>query len=248
MDSKGTSRDHGCAPDAGRGRPGPVPPEVVDAVDVVAAEVELARRAPALSPLIERWGPCTLASRRGAASGHFEALASGIVHQQLAGRAAAAIWSRVLALAPEGLVADRVVVLEPQALRAAGLSGAKAAALGDLAARVASGRLDLDEVAALPDEEVITRLAEVRGIGRWTAQMFLMFRLGRLDVWPTGDLGVRRGYGVLHRSEEVPSPAVLEALGDVYRPWRSIVAWYCWRALDPVPPGPVSLPDLPTGR
>jgi 3-methyladenine DNA glycosylase/8-oxoguanine DNA glycosylase len=203
--------------------------------EIATAEAELVRRASGLAPLVERWGPCTLPSRREPVAEHFEALASSIVYQQLAGRAAAAIWGRVQGLAPGAFLAERVVLLQPQALRSAGLSGAKAAAVADLAARVVGGALDLDQVAALDDEEVIARLSEVRGIGRWTAQMFLIFRLGRLDVWPAGDLGVRRGYAVIHELDEAPGPTVLEALGDTFRPWRSIMAWYCWRALDTSP-------------
>ena len=214
---------------------------------VAAAEEDLAERHPALATIIARCGPCTLASRRGPAGSHLEALASAIVSQQLAGRAAAAIWGRVRALDPGGFRASSVAGLEPAALRAAGLSGAKAAALADLAERVVSGRLDLDEVAGLGDEDVIARLSEVRGIGRWTAQMFLMFRLGRLDVWPAGDLGVRRGYAVIHGLAEAPGAKDLEGLGEAFRPWRSVAAWYCWRAVDtvtplaPVPPGTTEL-------
>lgn len=206
--------------------------------DIAVIEAELVRREPSLAALVERCGPCTLISRRGPVADHFEALAAAIVHQQLAGRAAAAIWARVRALAPEGFVAAQLVDLEATALRSAGLSAAKAAAVADLARRVADGSLDLSVVAGLDDEEVVDRLVEVRGIGRWTAQMFLIFSLGRLDVWPTGDLGVRRGYAVIHGQDGTPSPAALEALGDAYRPWRSVLAWYCWRVLDPPPSSP----------
>ncbi|CAN5154586.1 DNA-3-methyladenine glycosylase [soil metagenome] len=207
-----------------------------DEAAIAAAEATLAERSPALAPLIARCGPCTLVSRRGPAGSHLESLASAIVSQQLAGRAAAAIWARVRALDPGGFDATTVVRLDPAELRAAGLSGAKAASLGDLAQRVLSGHLDLEEVAGLSDEDVIARLSEVRGIGRWTAQMFLMFRLGHLDVWPSGDLGVRRGYAVVHGLAEVPAARELEGLGEVFRPWRSVAAWYCWRAVDTVIP------------
>ena len=207
-----------------------------DGATIAAAETALAGHHPVLAALIARWGPCTLASRRGTAGSHLEALASAIVSQQLAGRAAAAIWARVRALDPGGFDATAVVGLGPAALRAAGLSAAKAASLSDLAQRVVSGRLDLDELAGLADEEVIDRLTEVRGIGRWTAQMFLMFRLQRLDVWPSGDLGVRRGYAVVHGLAAAPSAKDLEGLGEPFRPWRSVAAWYCWRAVDNVTP------------
>ncbi len=221
---------------------------------MAAAEVELVERSPGLASLVQGHGPCTLRSRRGTSESHFEALASSIVYQQLAGRAAAAIWTRVRALTTDSFLPEQVVLLEPAALRDTGLSGAKAAALADLAARVAKGALDLNRVVTLDDDDVIARLSEVRGIGRWTAQMFLMFQLGRLDVWPTGDLGVRRGYAVIYGLDEAPTSRALEAQGEAFRPWRSIMAWYCWRALDPVPapvappPAPAGLPDLPTGR
>ncbi len=216
--------------------------------DMAAIEGDLVRRTPALAGLVERCGPCTLVSRRGPISDHFEALASAIVHQQLAGRAAAAIWGRVRTLAPDGFVAEHLVSLGPEALRAAGLSRAKAAAMTDLARRVADGSLDLAEVARLDDEEVVARLGAVRGIGPWTAQMFLIFTLGRIDVWPTGDLGVRRGYALIHGLDTTPTPGDLEAMGDRYRPWRSVLAWYCWRALDELPAADRALSHLPTGR
>jgi 3-methyladenine DNA glycosylase/8-oxoguanine DNA glycosylase len=213
---------------------------------VAAAEADLAERHPALATIIARCGPCTLASRRGPAGSHLEALASAIVSQQLAGRAAAAIWGRVRDLNPGGFSAATVAELEPAALRAAGLSGAKAAAIADLVQRVVSGHLDLEEVAGLDDEEVIARLSEVRGIGRWTAQMFLMFRLGRLNVWPAGDLGVRRGYAVVWGLADAPNAKALEELGEEFRPWRSVAAWYCWRAVDtavPLAPAPTEMTE-----
>ncbi|MGI8758851.1 MAG: DNA-3-methyladenine glycosylase family protein [Acidimicrobiales bacterium] len=213
---------------------------------LAVAEAELARRDPVLAGLINRCGPCTLASPRDPAQADFEALASSIVYQQLAGRAAAAIWLRVRALVPGDFTAEAVITLEPAALRAAGLSGAKAASVADLSARVADRSLDLDRVARLSDEEVVAELSQVRGIGRWTAQMFLIFQLRRLDVWPTGDLGVRRGWARAYGLEEVPLTADLEALGLPFRPWRSVLAWYCWRAADTVVPAPVAY--LPTGR
>ena len=214
--------------------------------ELAGAEAELARRDPVLAGLIHRCGPCTLASRRGPGQSHFEALASSIVYQQLAGKAAEAIWGRVQALVPGAFTAAEVISLEPAVLRAAGLSGAKARSVADLAERVADGSLDLDLIAGLDDEEVVAQLSQVRGIGRWTAQMFLIFQLGRLDVWPTGDLGVRRGWARAYGLQEAPPPSELEVLGVPFRPWRSLVAWYCWRAADTVVPAPVA--NLPTGR
>jgi DNA-3-methyladenine glycosylase II len=125
------------------------------------------------------------------------------------------------------------MALSDASLRAVGLSANKAASLRDLAAKVLDGTVTLSarRLSRVSDEEIIARLSAVRGIGRWTAEMFLLFQLRRLDVWPTGDLGVRRGYGL---AWEVPMPTAreLQPLGDPYRPYRSVVAWYCWRAAE----------------
>jgi DNA-3-methyladenine glycosylase II len=123
--------------------------------------------------------------------------------------------------------------LSTDVLREVGLSANKAATLRDLSAKVADGTVVLEprELARAGDEEVISRLSAVRGVGRWTAQMFLLFQLRRIDVWPTGDLGVRRGYS-LAWGTAVPAPAELEALGEPFRPYRSVAAWYCWRACE----------------
>jgi DNA-3-methyladenine glycosylase II len=202
-----------------------------------AAEAELAARDPVMAVLVARYGPCTLPAGA-ATAGHFERLARAIASQQLAGRAAAAIWARVRAVVAGDLSAGAVLALDPVELRAAGLSGAKTRALIGLAGRVADGTLDLDAVARLDDEAVIGALSAVPGIGRWTAQMFLMFQLGRRDVWPVTDLGVRRGYARAWGLEDLPPPVALEAEGARFRPWRSVTAWYCWRAVDVPPPDP----------
>jgi DNA-3-methyladenine glycosylase II len=127
----------------------------------------------------------------------------------------------------------RLLALPPEALRAVGLSANKAASLTDLATKVLDGTVVLDArgVARESDEELIARLSTVRGIGRWTAQMFLLFQLRRLDVWPTGDLGVRRGFGLAWQIP-MPTSRELEVLGEPFRPYRSVVAWYCWRAAE----------------
>jgi len=164
---------------------------------------------------------------------HFEALVRSILYQQLAGKAAAAIHGRLIAAVDGVVEPERIVALATETLRAAGLSGNKAASIHDLAAKVLDGTVVLDSrgLARESDEEVITRLSTVRGIGRWTAEMFLLFQLRRLDVWPVGDLGVRRGYGLAH-GVPTPSPKELTELGEPYRPYRSIAAWYCWRATE----------------
>jgi DNA-3-methyladenine glycosylase II len=162
---------------------------------------------------------------------HFAALVRSVTYQQLAGAAATAIHGRLVAALGGDVTPEGVLALSSEALRAAGLSGNKAASLRDLSAKVLDGTVVLDPrgLSREGDEEVITRLSSVRGIGRWSAEMFLMFQLRRLDVWPTGDLGVRRGYG-LAWGIPMPTPRQLEPLGEPFRPYRTVVAWYCWRA------------------
>ena len=162
----------------------------------------------------------------------FESLARTIAHQQLAGRAAATIWSRVRAAVDGDFTPDAVARLDPVVLREAGLSGAKVLSVLDLTARCVDGRLALGRLGRMSDAEVVDTLSSVRGIGPWSAQMFLMHELGRLDVWPTGDLGVRTGYARAFDLQSVPTPGHLEELGERLRPYRSVAAWYCWRAAD----------------
>lgn len=195
-----------------------------------AAARILAAGDPVIAQLVARVGPPRLRARQ---DSHFAALVRAIIHQQLAGAAAGAIHHRLVSLL-DGLVQpEAVLALDEAALRAVGLSENKALALRDLASKVADGSVVLDPraLARTDDAEVVARLASVRGIGRWTAEMFLLFQLRRLDVWPTGDLGVRRGYG-LAWGIAMPSARELEPLGDAYRPYRSVLAWYCWRAVD----------------
>jgi DNA-3-methyladenine glycosylase II len=157
-----------------------------------------------------------------------------IVYQQLAGAAAAAIHGRLLArLGGDDVVPESLLALADDELRAVGLSANKAASLRDLATKVLDGTVVLSPrgLSRLDDDEIAARLSAVRGIGRWTADMFLMFQLRRLDVWPTGDFGVRRGYGLAWQVP-MPSERELRPMGDPYRPYRSIVAWYCWRAVE----------------
>jgi DNA-3-methyladenine glycosylase II len=156
-----------------------------------------------------------------------------VTYQQLAGPAAAAIHGRLVTALAGDVEPDRLLALPPEALRSAGLSANKAASLRDLATKVLDGTVVLAprRLARQSDEEVAARLSTVRGIGKWTAEMFLMFQLRRLDVWPTGDLGVRRGFGLAWHIP-MPSAKELESLGDPFRPYRSVVAWYCWRAAE----------------
>lgn len=170
-------------------------------------------------------------------AGHFVALVRAVVFQQLAGAAATTIHERLVTALGGDVTPDAVLEASDGTLRTAGLSRRKAETITDLARHVGDGRVDLTAVDELDDEEVVVALTDVRGIGVWTAQMFLIFQLHRPDVWPVGDLGVRRGYALLHGLEEPPRAAMLEHLGEPYRPWRTAAAWYCWRAVDVAPPG-----------
>lgn len=166
----------------------------------------------------------------------FASLCRSIVFQQLAGRAAAAIHGRFLTALDGPLSPAAVLEAPDERLRAAGLSQSKLLSLKDLAAHAADGRIPLDELAELGDGDIVRRLVEVRGIGRWTAEMFMIFQLRRLDIWPVDDLAVRRGYAVIHGLAEWPKPKQLDALGETYRPFRTVAAWYCWRTTDTVLP------------
>jgi len=209
------------------------------AAAVAAATEELAGRHPELARLVAAAGPCGLAVRRELT--HFGSLCRSITFQQLAGKAAATIFGRFVAAATGGgepidLTPEGVLACSEESMRAAGLSAAKTRSIRALAERAASGELPLDDVESLGDEELIDRLSAVPGIGRWTAEMFLIFQLGRLDVWPVGDLGVRKGYANAWGLPQQPTPKELVAYGDAFRPYRSIAAWYCWRAVDTVVP------------
>ncbi len=195
-----------------------------------AAAEELARRDPVMARLIADAGPIRL---RKPTESHFAALVRAIVYQQLAGPAASAIHGRLVAGMGGKVEPDVLIGLPLETLRAAGLSANKTASLRDLASKVLDGTVELESrrLARESDAEVIIRLTTVRGIGEWTAHMFLLFQLRRLDVWPTGDLGVRRGYG-LAWGIAMPTAKELGPLGDSFRPYRSVVAWYCWRAAE----------------
>jgi DNA-3-methyladenine glycosylase II len=195
-----------------------------------AADI-LATRDPVLARLVAAAGPIRI-GRRGTAS-HFAALVEAIVYQQLAGAAARAIHGRLVAALHDEVEPERLLALSDETLRAVGLSANKVRSLRDLATKVLDGTVVLSPrvLSRRSDEEVIASLSTVRGIGPWTAHMFLMFRLRRLDVWPIGDFGVRQGYGLAWK---VPTPSAreLQPLGEPYRPYRTVVAWYCWRAVE----------------
>jgi len=194
-----------------------------------AAIDEVASRDPVLADLVARAGP--IRHRPRDPDGPFAALVRVIVFQQLAGRAAQAIYGRVRATVGETLMPETLNAVSDETLRAAGLSGNKLASLRDLSAKVLDGTVVLTRTSRRSDEELIERLTAVRGIGRWTAEMYLMFQLRRLDVWPVDDLGIRQGYALAWNLDPPPTAKQLEPLGDRFRPYRSIVARYCWAAV-----------------
>jgi DNA-3-methyladenine glycosylase II len=165
----------------------------------------------------------------------FDALAESIAYQQLTGKAAATIFARVRALYPKRKWLDpkQLLATPDETLRAAGLSRAKTAALKDLAAKTIDGTVPSGRaLVRMTDDEIITRLTTVRGIGRWTVEMLLLFDLGRPDVWPVDDYGVRKGFAKTFGRRKLPTPKQLMKLGEKWRPYRSVAAWYFWRALD----------------
>src|SRR5438270_5531176 len=171
----------------------------------------------------------------------FDALAESIAYRQLSGKAAATIWTRVRALFPKRKFLDPKLVLKTpdEKFRSAGLSRSKVVALKDLAAKTLDRTVPTRaQLAKMTDEEIIERLIQVLGIGRWTAEMLLLFELGRPDVWPVHDYGVRKGFAKIFGKRKLPTPKQMLGLGEKWRPYRSVVAWYCWRALDkPAPSG-----------
>jgi len=165
----------------------------------------------------------------------FDALAESIAYQQLSGKAAATIFGRVRALYPRGKYLDpeKILATPDESFRAAGLSRSKIAAVKDLAAKTIDGTVpSARAIARMSDEEIILRLTEVRGIGRWTVEMLLLFDLGRPDVWPVDDYGVRKGFAKIFGRRKLPTPKQLMKFGEKWRPYRSVAAWYFWRALD----------------
>ncbi|MFL6284152.1 MAG: DNA-3-methyladenine glycosylase family protein [Pyrinomonadaceae bacterium] len=185
-----------------------------------------------LAELMERAGPFALKIR--GLHDPFEALARNIVFQQLHGKAAEAIHARLLALFGGGkLRPEELLGAKEEELRGAGLSAAKLAALRDLAAKTLDGTVPtLARMRRMTDEEIVERLTQVRGIGRWTVEMLLMFRLGRADVLPVGDFAVRKGFALAYKLAESPKPKELTEFGERWRPYRSVASWYMWRAVE----------------
>ena len=188
---------------------------------------------PSFAGVIQATGPFT---PRSPDADPFNSLARAIVFQQLAGHAARAIYGRFAALFDGHPTAEAILQTPIEQLRAVGLSGNKATSIADLALKTTDGTVPLDRLDELSDVEIVQRLSTVRGIGRWTAQMFLIFQLQRPDVWPVDDFGIRKGFAAIHRLEAPPTPKALDGLGEIYRPYRSVAAWYCWQAVDTILP------------
>lgn len=195
-----------------------------------SASSGLADRDRTMARLVGRFGPCRLPSRRKVS--HFAYLARSIIYQQLAGKAAAAIHARFVQALRGDVTPERVRATARSRLRAAGLSENKFVSIRDLAARVADGSVPIDSLPRWTDQAIVDNLVQIRGIGPWTAEMFLMFQLRRLDVWPVLDFGVRKGYGLAFGHAEMPTSRQLVELGEPFRPYRSLAAWYCWRIAD----------------
>jgi DNA-3-methyladenine glycosylase II len=197
-------------------------------MDTSGAVEAVAAADPLMGAFIKRAGPY---DPRAGTGDYFSSLARAILYQQLAGRAAAAIHGRFVETIGGQVTPKAVLAATPEALRAAGLSGNKAASIVDLAAKATDGTVPLADLDKLDDEEIITRLSTVRGIGRWTAEMFLLFELQRPDVWPVEDYGVRNGWTLIHSLPAIIKPRELREEGERFRPYRSVAAWYCWQAV-----------------
>ena len=218
-----------------RRRSKPASPEVaisLTADGYAKARRHLMRRDPILGAAIKRIGACGMADRQ--RTDHLTALIGAIVSQQLSTKAAATIFGRFVALFPENRIpgAEAIAVHSDTTLRGVGLSGQKVGYLRDLSARIADGRLNLEELESLPDDQVIERLIAVKGFGRWTAEMFLMFRLHRPDVLPAGDLGIMNAMQRLYRLRKRPDAKRIHKIGEAWKPYRSVASWYLWRTLE----------------
>lgn len=191
------------------------------------------RRDPVLGAAVKRIGPCGLAARQ--RHDHLTALVGAIVGQQLSTKAAATIFLRFEGLFEAFPTPSQVLAVPDERLRGVGLSGQKTAYLRDLCRRIENGQLPLDILGQLDDESVVEKLTQVKGIGRWTAEMFLIFRLQRPDVLPVGDLGIVKAVQRAYKLRKAPSPDRLTRIGEAWRPYRSVACWYLWASLDNAP-------------
>jgi DNA-3-methyladenine glycosylase II len=206
----------------------------VTPADYAKARRLLMRRDPVLARLIRAHGPCGLAAAQRA--DHFTAIVRAITGQQLSTKAASTIFSRLVALMPAGvLTPDGLAAVTDQQLRAAGMSRQKIAYFRDLTHHVRSGTLPLESLDAMTDEEVIKKMTKVKGIGRWSAEMFLMFRLHRPDVLPVDDLGIVNAVKNVYGLRKRPTADRIRKIGEAWKPYRSVASWYLWRSLDNEP-------------
>jgi DNA-3-methyladenine glycosylase II len=189
----------------------------------------LKRRDPALGEAMQKVGPFTMTF--GSAESELEALTRSIVYQQLSTKAANTIYARFRNLfTGQTPTIKEIQGLTNETLRGVGLSGQKVSYLKDLAAKAES--LSLFQLKSMSDEEVIQRLIQIKGFGKWSAEMFLIFHLGRVNVWPVDDLGVRKAVSIIHEHEELPQKILMEETGELYQPYRTVATWYMWRYLD----------------
>jgi len=193
------------------------------------AILHLKKADPVLAEIIQRVGPCRIQYREPA----FATLVRSIVYQQLSGRVALVIFNRLLDLVADRQLTPKAVLgLTIEQMRNAGLSGQKTAYIRDLAARTFAGELDFESLPSMDDDEVIEALTRVKGVGVWTAHMFLIFALQRNDILPIGDLGIRTAMRKAYRMRALPKPARMEKIARSWRPWCSVASWYLWRSLD----------------
>ena len=198
--------------------------------DYTRARRLLLRRDPVLAALIRKHGACGLAAAQ--RQDHFSALVRAITGQQLSTKAASTIYARLVALMPGGVTPEALAKLTDEQMRAVGMSRQKIAYFRDLAEKALNGALPLDALEIMTDDEVIAALTQVKGIGRWSAEMFLMFRLHRPDVLPVDDLGIVNAVKSVYRLRTRPTADRIRKIGEAWRPYRSVASWYLWRSLD----------------
>ena len=198
--------------------------------DYARARRLLLRRDPVLAALIRKHGACGLAAAQ--RSDHFSALVRAITGQQLSTKAASTIYARLVALMPAGVTPLSLAALTDEQMRTVGMSRQKIAYFRDLAEKARTGALPLDALDAMPDDDVIAALTQVKGIGRWSAEMFLMFRLHRPDVLPVDDLGIVNAVRTVYKLRKRPTADRIRRIGEAWRPYRSVASWYLWRSLD----------------
>ena len=199
------------------------------AKELATIKKKISRIDPAFVPAIKNLEPCTFGLDKPKVS-QYQSLIRAVIAQQVSTAAAQTITGRLENKCAGSITAERVGALSLKQLQSVGLTGAKVRTISELTSAVLSGELNFRKFSHMSDEEIIGELVPLFGIGRWTVEMFLIFHLGRLDVWPVGDLAVRRGWDNLHRNSESIKPKALEDLGEQFAGMRSVVAWYCWRA------------------